>query len=184
MVSLSTQLLSQNAFGYVIPITSFVVAWLETWFLDFKVLTQEADDERGEREISDKFEHDSTKICFSFSNYFSSLTSAYLAAVNAACERAPMIYPRAVSDGQFYSPPESVAGDVCSSVVIGPCLVSLCVGLSGFIMSFLFEPHFEFWLCLQDLKRIWMRRVLDAKLSLHRYLHQSEESLYSSPDHD
>lgn len=36
---------------------------------------------------------------------------AYLAAVNAACERAPMIYPRAVSDGQFYSPPESVAGE-------------------------------------------------------------------------
>lgn len=41
------QLLSQNAFGYVLPITSFVVAWLETWFLDFKVLPQEADDERG-----------------------------------------------------------------------------------------------------------------------------------------
>lgn len=47
-VSGSEQLLSQNAFGYVLPITSFVVAWLETWFLDFKVLTQEADDERGE----------------------------------------------------------------------------------------------------------------------------------------
>uniref|UniRef100_A0A665TF79 StAR-related lipid transfer protein 3 n=1 Tax=Echeneis naucrates TaxID=173247 RepID=A0A665TF79_ECHNA len=78
-----SDLLSQNAFGYVLPIASFVVAWLETWFLDFKVLTQEADDER-----------------------------AYLAVVNAACERAPMIYPRAVSDGQFYSPPESVAGDV------------------------------------------------------------------------
>ncbi|KAG7220628.1 hypothetical protein INR49_017882 [Caranx melampygus] len=76
-----SDLLSQNAFGYVLPITSFVVAWLETWFLDFKVLTQEAEDER-----------------------------AYLAVVNAACERAPMIYPRAVSDGQFYSPPESVAG--------------------------------------------------------------------------
>uniref|UniRef100_H3D2D3 StAR-related lipid transfer protein 3 n=1 Tax=Tetraodon nigroviridis TaxID=99883 RepID=H3D2D3_TETNG len=74
-------LLSQNAFGYVLPITSFVVAWLETWFLDFKVLTQEADDER-----------------------------AYLAAVNASCERSPMIYPRPVSDGQFYSPPESIAG--------------------------------------------------------------------------
>lgn len=41
-------LLSQNAFGYVLSIASFVVAWLETWFLDFKVLTQEADDERGE----------------------------------------------------------------------------------------------------------------------------------------
>ncbi|XP_060882838.1 stAR-related lipid transfer protein 3 [Labrus mixtus] len=76
-----SNLLSQNAFGYVLPITSFVVAWLETWFLDFKVLPQEADDER-----------------------------AYLAVVNAACERAPMIYPRAVSDGQFYSPPESLAG--------------------------------------------------------------------------
>uniref|UniRef100_A0A3Q3IYK3 START domain-containing protein 3 n=2 Tax=Monopterus albus TaxID=43700 RepID=A0A3Q3IYK3_MONAL len=73
-----SNLLSQNAFGYVLPITSFVVAWLETWFLDFKVLTQETKDER-----------------------------AYLAAVNAACERAPMMYPRAVSDGQFYSPPES-----------------------------------------------------------------------------
>ncbi|XP_053299358.1 stAR-related lipid transfer protein 3 [Pleuronectes platessa] len=76
-----SNLLSQNAFGYVLPITSFVVAWLETWFLDFKVLTQEADDER-----------------------------AYLAAVNAAWLRAPMIYPSAASDGQFYSPPESVAG--------------------------------------------------------------------------
>lgn len=72
--------LSENAFVYVLPIASFVLAWLETWFLDFKVLTQEADDER-----------------------------AYLAAVNAACERAPMI-PRAMSEGLFYSPPESLAG--------------------------------------------------------------------------
>uniref|UniRef100_A0A674CB49 StAR-related lipid transfer protein 3 n=1 Tax=Salmo trutta TaxID=8032 RepID=A0A674CB49_SALTR len=76
-----SNLLSQNAFGYVLPITSFVVAWLETWFLDFKVLSIEAGDER-----------------------------AYLAAVNAASERASMIYPRAVSEGQFYSPPESLAG--------------------------------------------------------------------------
>lgn len=57
MAFLFTQLLSQNAFGYVLPITSFVVAWLETWFLDFKVLTQEADDERGEIKMSDKFKH-------------------------------------------------------------------------------------------------------------------------------
>ncbi|CAL8284911.1 unnamed protein product [Boreogadus saida] len=76
-----SNLFSQNAFGYVLPITSFVVAWLETWFLDFKVLTQEADDER-----------------------------AYLAVVHAACERAPMMYPPTTSDGQFYSPPESLAG--------------------------------------------------------------------------
>uniref|UniRef100_A0A673FYR0 StAR-related lipid transfer protein 3 n=1 Tax=Sinocyclocheilus rhinocerous TaxID=307959 RepID=A0A673FYR0_9TELE len=77
-----SDLFSQNAFGYVLPITSFVVAWLETWFLDFKVLTQEAEDER-----------------------------VYLAAVNAACEPAPLICPRPVSDGQFYSPPESLAGN-------------------------------------------------------------------------
>lgn len=51
------------------------------------------------------------KNLFFLFNRFSPLNSAYLAAVNAACERAPMIYPRAVSDGQFYSPPESVAGD-------------------------------------------------------------------------
>uniref|UniRef100_A0A671N307 StAR-related lipid transfer protein 3 n=1 Tax=Sinocyclocheilus anshuiensis TaxID=1608454 RepID=A0A671N307_9TELE len=77
-----TSLFSQNAFGYVLPITSFVVAWLETWFLDFKVLTQEAEDER-----------------------------VYLAAVNAACEPAPLFCPRPVSDGQFYSLPESLAGN-------------------------------------------------------------------------
>lgn len=51
-------LLSQNAFGYVLPITSFVVAWLETWFLDFKVFTQEADDERGESTTSGWSEHE------------------------------------------------------------------------------------------------------------------------------
>lgn len=63
-------------------------------------------------EIPDKFEHDSEKyVSLIFKSYLSPLPSAYLAAVNAACERAPMIYPRAVSDGQFYSPPESVAGD-------------------------------------------------------------------------
>ncbi|XP_017284966.1 stAR-related lipid transfer protein 3 [Kryptolebias marmoratus] len=74
-----SNLLSNNPFGYVLPITSFVVAWLETWFLDFKVLTQEAADDR-----------------------------AYLAAVNAACEPAPVIYPQAVSEAPFYSPPESL----------------------------------------------------------------------------
>nr|XP_023660922.1 stAR-related lipid transfer protein 3-like isoform X4 [Paramormyrops kingsleyae] len=51
---INSDLLSQNAFGYVLPITSFVVAWLETWFLDFKVLTQEAEDERGSDEELDE----------------------------------------------------------------------------------------------------------------------------------
>ncbi|PNJ66573.1 STARD3 isoform 19, partial [Pongo abelii] len=41
-----SELLSKGAFGYLLPIVSFVLAWLETWFLDFKVLPQEAEEER------------------------------------------------------------------------------------------------------------------------------------------
>ncbi|KAM6238542.1 stAR-related lipid transfer protein 3 [Porphyrio hochstetteri] len=75
-----SELLTKGAFGYLLPIVSFVIAWLETWFLDFKVLTQEAEEERW-----------------------------YLAA-QAAASRGPLLYPRAFSEGQFYSPPESFAG--------------------------------------------------------------------------
>ncbi|KAM4691654.1 stAR-related lipid transfer protein 3 [Rhinophrynus dorsalis] len=75
-----SELLSKGAFGYLLPIVSFVLAWLETWFLDFKVLTQEAEEER-----------------------------CYLA-VQAASIHPPLLYPRAFSDGQFYSPPESSVG--------------------------------------------------------------------------
>ncbi|NXU74155.1 STAR3 protein, partial [Oreotrochilus melanogaster] len=75
-----SELLSKGAFGYLLPIVSFVIAWLETWFLDFKVLTQEAEEERW-----------------------------YLAA-QAAASRGPLLYPQALSEGQFYSPPESFAG--------------------------------------------------------------------------
>ncbi|NXG90192.1 STAR3 protein, partial [Stercorarius parasiticus] len=75
-----SELLTKGAFGYLLPIVSFVIAWLETWFLDFKVLTQEAEEERW-----------------------------YLAA-QAAVSRGPLLYPRALSEGQFYSPPESFAG--------------------------------------------------------------------------
>lgn len=75
-----SQLLSKGALGYLLPIMSFVLAWLETWFLDFKVLTQEAEEERW-----------------------------YLAA-QAAAFRPPLLYPGPSSEGQFYSPPESFAG--------------------------------------------------------------------------
>uniref|UniRef100_A0A8V5GY14 Uncharacterized protein n=1 Tax=Melopsittacus undulatus TaxID=13146 RepID=A0A8V5GY14_MELUD len=75
-----SELLAKGAFGYLLPIVSFVIAWLETWFLDFKVLTQEAEEERW-----------------------------YLAA-QAAASRGPLLYPGALSEGQFYSPPESFAG--------------------------------------------------------------------------
>ncbi|NXE16967.1 STAR3 protein, partial [Lophotis ruficrista] len=75
-----SELLTKGAFGYLLPIVSFVIAWLETWFLDFKVLTQEAEEERW-----------------------------YLAA-QAAASRGPLLYPSALSEGQFYSPPESFAG--------------------------------------------------------------------------
>ncbi|KAK2536223.1 Stard3 [Columba guinea] len=74
-----SELLTKGAFGYLLPIVSFVIAWLETWFLDFKVLTQEAEEERW-----------------------------YLAA-QAAASRGPLLYPGALSEGQFYSPPESFA---------------------------------------------------------------------------
>lgn len=39
-----------------------------------------------------------------------SLPPAYLAALCVSSGRGPLLYPRAVSDGQFYSPPESIAG--------------------------------------------------------------------------
>ncbi|KAM4622653.1 stAR-related lipid transfer protein 3 [Discoglossus pictus] len=75
-----SELLSKGAFGYLLPIVSFVLAWLETWFLDFKVLTQEAEEERWYR------------------------------AAQVASIHQPHLYTGALSDGQFYSPPESFAG--------------------------------------------------------------------------
>uniref|UniRef100_H0X2Y1 StAR-related lipid transfer protein 3 n=1 Tax=Otolemur garnettii TaxID=30611 RepID=H0X2Y1_OTOGA len=75
-----SELLSKGAFGYLLPIVSFVLAWLETWFLDFKVLPQEAEEERW-----------------------------YLAA-QAAAARGPLLFSGILSEGQFYSPPESFAG--------------------------------------------------------------------------
>ncbi|CAN9503520.1 unnamed protein product [Ophioblennius macclurei] len=76
-----SKLLSQGAFGYLLPITSFVLVWIETWLLDFKVLPQEAQDQDQNR--------------------FRSLADA--------AERAPLMGAGPQSDGQFYSPPESVA---------------------------------------------------------------------------
>uniref|UniRef100_A0A3Q1C725 MENTAL domain-containing protein n=1 Tax=Amphiprion ocellaris TaxID=80972 RepID=A0A3Q1C725_AMPOC len=80
-----SKLLSQGAFGYLLPIISFVLAWIETWLLDFKVLPQEAEDENRFQSIMD------------------------------ATDRAPLIGPGPLSDGQFYSPPESLAGRTSSS---------------------------------------------------------------------
>ncbi|XP_034559525.1 STARD3 N-terminal-like protein [Notolabrus celidotus] len=74
-----SKLLSKGTFGYLLPIISFMLAWIETWLLDFKVLPQEAEDENGYLSIMD------------------------------ATERAPLMGPGPLSDGQFYSPPESVA---------------------------------------------------------------------------
>ncbi|XP_059494616.1 stAR-related lipid transfer protein 3 isoform X2 [Stegostoma tigrinum] len=79
-VILSIQFQTTGAFGYVLPIVSFVLVWLETWFLDFKVLIQEAQDERLYQTSHAAFVH------------------------------SPLLYPRGVSEGQFYSPPESFAG--------------------------------------------------------------------------
>uniref|UniRef100_A0A8C1HFL8 MENTAL domain-containing protein n=1 Tax=Cyprinus carpio carpio TaxID=630221 RepID=A0A8C1HFL8_CYPCA len=76
-----SKLLSQGAFGYLLPIVSFILAWIETWLLDFKVLPQEAGDE-----------------------------IRYLSVQNAL-DREPLLHPGPVTDGQFYSPPESMAGN-------------------------------------------------------------------------
>eukprot|EP00062_Callorhinchus_milii_P015489 gi/632965786/ref/XP_007899064.1/ PREDICTED: MLN64 N-terminal domain homolog [Callorhinchus milii] len=75
-----SKLLNQgSAFAYLLPVISFILAWIETWFLDFKVLPQEAENEN--RVVS----------------------------IHAASEHAPLIQPGVLSDGQFYSPPESVS---------------------------------------------------------------------------
>ncbi|XP_008333196.1 STARD3 N-terminal-like protein [Cynoglossus semilaevis] len=74
-----SKLLSKGAFGYLLLIISFILAWIETWLLDFKVLPQEAEDENRLQSLMD------------------------------AAERAPLMGPGPLSDGQFYSPPESVA---------------------------------------------------------------------------
>lgn len=74
-----SKLLSQGAFGYLLPISSFILAWLQTWLLDFKVLPQEAQDRLRFLSIMD------------------------------AVDRAPLLQAGPLSDGQFYSPPESLA---------------------------------------------------------------------------
>lgn len=74
-----SKLLLLGPFGYLLPIFSFVLAWVETWLLDCKVLPQEASDQ------------------------------AWFAGVLSGAERAPLLDPGPLSDGQFYSPPESVA---------------------------------------------------------------------------
>ncbi|CAH2283266.1 STARD3 N-terminal [Pelobates cultripes] len=72
-----SKLFSQGAFGYVLPIMSFILAWIEAWFLDFKVLPQEAETENR------------------------------LRVIRSVSERAALLPPAPISEGQFYSPPES-----------------------------------------------------------------------------
>ncbi|XP_068092512.1 STARD3 N-terminal-like protein isoform X3 [Hyperolius riggenbachi] len=74
-----SKLFYQGAFGYVLPIMSFILAWIEAWFLDFKVLPQEAEEENRRLMIQ------------------------------TVSERAVLLPPGPRSEGQFYSPPESPA---------------------------------------------------------------------------
>ncbi|XP_018123088.1 STARD3 N-terminal-like protein isoform X2 [Xenopus laevis] len=69
-----------GAFGYVLPIMSFILAWIEAWFLDFKVLPQEAEEEKR------------------------------FLMIRSVSERAAVPPPGPMSEGQFYSPPESLTG--------------------------------------------------------------------------
>lgn len=171
------QLLSKGgAFGYLLPIISFVLAWIETWLLDFKVLPQEAEDENSKSPLcqmvvlkSPRFGHFASRqnikchkilseiyflvhfcstfllspggtvlyhqgaslllgfafVFFPFYMVFythmhtqhccttvtaTACTLAGLLFAVSATERAPLMHPGPLSDGQFYSPPESVAG--------------------------------------------------------------------------
>lgn len=50
-------------------------------------------------------------LCFlSFYVSFACTLAGLLFAAVSATERAPLMHPGPLSDGQFYSPPESVAG--------------------------------------------------------------------------
>uniref|UniRef100_A0A803KCK5 STARD3 N-terminal-like n=1 Tax=Xenopus tropicalis TaxID=8364 RepID=A0A803KCK5_XENTR len=73
-----SKLFSTGAFGYVLPIMSFILAWIEAWFLDFKVLPQEAEEEKR------------------------------LLMIRSVSERATVPPQGPLSEGQFYSPPESL----------------------------------------------------------------------------
>uniref|UniRef100_UPI00358F7CD9 stAR-related lipid transfer protein 3 isoform X5 n=2 Tax=Myxine glutinosa TaxID=7769 RepID=UPI00358F7CD9 len=81
-----SQLLEQSAMGCVLPIISFVVAWLETWFLDFKVLPRE--------------DRDEARASVSNINY---------------ADSGPLLLPGAPSDAAFYSPPSSITGSNADS---------------------------------------------------------------------
>uniref|UniRef100_A0A671LPD0 MLN64 N-terminal domain homolog n=1 Tax=Sinocyclocheilus anshuiensis TaxID=1608454 RepID=A0A671LPD0_9TELE len=98
-----SKLLSQGAFGYLLPIVSFILAWIETWLLDFKVLPQEAGDEISENLLSN------------YNDIITYLTRVSCVighlSVQNALDREPLLYPGPVSEGQFYSPPESMAGN-------------------------------------------------------------------------
>ncbi|XP_074912784.1 STARD3 N-terminal-like protein isoform X4 [Buteo buteo] len=104
-------LFSQGAFGYVLPIISFILAWIETWFLDFKVLPQEAEEENTESKgwkfnsLVDLKCH----LCPVIIRRPVDSSKGFLIAQDAS-ERAALLHPGVLSDGQFYSPPESVAG--------------------------------------------------------------------------
>ncbi|XP_074912767.1 STARD3 N-terminal-like protein isoform X2 [Buteo buteo] len=106
-----SKLFSQGAFGYVLPIISFILAWIETWFLDFKVLPQEAEEENTESKgwkfnsLVDLKCH----LCPVIIRRPVDSSKGFLIAQDAS-ERAALLHPGVLSDGQFYSPPESVAG--------------------------------------------------------------------------
>ncbi|KAG7234214.1 hypothetical protein INR49_005491 [Caranx melampygus] len=54
-----SKLLSQGAFGYLLPIISFVLAWIETWLLDFKFYSPPESVADSDEDLDDK--HDPEK---------------------------------------------------------------------------------------------------------------------------
>lgn len=141
-----------------------MVAWLETWFLDFKVLTQEADDERGERgekkQLKNKFE---TKWKESKTSLFIQIPfPSWHCSLLSSSECSLWTCPHGL-------PPSCVRWTVLLSARI--CcrwlLQLLWVVLSDFPLS---TSAAALMLCPQALKKIWMKRVWGVELSLLRYV--------------
>lgn len=81
--------------------------------------------------------------------------SGYLSIMDAT-ERAPLMYPGPVSDGQFYSPPESVAGLWTLTDINSKETTSyFCVWRESVYFFKLFLDFSVLYLCLSVAFRLW-----------------------------
>lgn len=75
---------------------------------------------------------------------FVSLGSLGYLAAQAAASRGPLLYSGALSDGQFYSPPESFAGDECFCLFLACSDLCMWVELLSQLVPLAGSPGFPF----------------------------------------